>query len=99
MSNPLVCQILGGVLSLFFIFLLVMCWKTWRVLHILSALFVFAGADEMNGDLNLLAVVDCGDHFRTLWQLLVGANQRCQARNLSLRPDVGIQKAVYFRDH
>ena len=44
MSNPLVCQILGGVLALFFIFLLVMCWKTWRVLHILSALFVFAGA-------------------------------------------------------
>jgi hypothetical protein len=42
MSNPLVCQILGGVLALFFIFLLVMCWKTWRILHILSALFVFA---------------------------------------------------------
>ena len=42
MSNPLVCQILGGVLALFFIFLLVMCWKTWRVLHILSAFFVFA---------------------------------------------------------
>jgi len=44
MSNPLVCQILGGVLALFFIFLLVMCWKTWRVLHILSAFFVFGGA-------------------------------------------------------
>jgi hypothetical protein len=44
MSNPLVCQIIGGVLALFFIFLLVMCWKTWRVLHILSALFVFAAA-------------------------------------------------------
>lgn len=44
MSNPLVCQILGGVLALFFIFLLVMCWKTWRILHILSAFFVFAGA-------------------------------------------------------
>ncbi len=42
MSNPLVCQILGGVLALFFIFLLVMCWKTWRILHILSAFFVFA---------------------------------------------------------
>lgn len=42
MSNPLVCQILGGVLTLFFIFLLVMCWKTWRILHILSAFFVFA---------------------------------------------------------
>ncbi len=44
MSNPLVCQILGGVLALSFIFLLVMCWKTWRVLHILSTFFVFAGA-------------------------------------------------------
>lgn len=44
MSNPLVCQILGGVLALFFIFLLVMCWKTWRVLHILSAFFVFGAA-------------------------------------------------------
>lgn len=43
MSNPLVCQILGGVLALFFIFLLVMCWKTWRVLHILSVFFVFGG--------------------------------------------------------
>jgi hypothetical protein len=42
MSNPLVCQILGGVLALFFIFLLVMCWKTWRILHILSAFFLFA---------------------------------------------------------
>jgi len=44
MSNPLVCQIIGGVVALFFIFLLVMCWKTWRVAHILSALFVFAAA-------------------------------------------------------
>lgn len=42
MSNPLVCQILGGVLVLFFIFLLVMSWKTWRVTHILSAFFLFA---------------------------------------------------------
>jgi hypothetical protein len=42
MSNPLVCQILGGVLALFFIFLLVMCWKTWRIMHILSAFFLFA---------------------------------------------------------
>jgi hypothetical protein len=44
MSNPLVCQIIGGVFALFFIFLLVMCWKTWRIVHILSALFAFAAA-------------------------------------------------------
>ena len=43
MSNPLVLQIIGGLLALFFIFLLVMCWKTWRVTHILFTLFVFAG--------------------------------------------------------
>ena len=44
MSNPLVCQIIGGVFALFFIFLLVMCWKSWRIVHILSVLFVFAAA-------------------------------------------------------
>lgn len=44
MSNPLVVQIIGGAVALFFIFLLVMCWKTWRILHILSAFFVFAAA-------------------------------------------------------
>ena len=43
MSNPLVLQIISGLLALFFIFLLVMCWKTWRVTHILFTFFVFAG--------------------------------------------------------
>lgn len=42
MSNPLVCQIIGGVIALSFIFLLVMCRKTWRIPHILSVLFVFS---------------------------------------------------------
>jgi hypothetical protein len=44
MSNPLVCQIIGGILALSFIFLLVMCWKTWRVTHILFTFFAFAAA-------------------------------------------------------
>jgi hypothetical protein len=43
MSNPLVVQIIGGLLAIFFIFLMVMCWKTWRVTHILFTFFVFAG--------------------------------------------------------
>ncbi len=43
MSNPLVIQIIGGLLAIFFIFLMVMCWKTWRVTHILFTFFVFAG--------------------------------------------------------
>ena len=43
MSNPLVLQIIGGLLALFFIFMLVMCWKTWRITHILFTFFLFAG--------------------------------------------------------
>jgi hypothetical protein len=43
MSNPLVLQIIGGLMALSFIFLLVMCWKTWRITHILFTFFVFAG--------------------------------------------------------
>jgi hypothetical protein len=35
MNNPLVYQAIGVLLVLFYIFLLVMCWKTWRVAHIL----------------------------------------------------------------
>jgi hypothetical protein len=43
MNNPLVFQVLGGALVLFFIFLLVMCWKTWRFTHIFFAFLTFAG--------------------------------------------------------
>jgi hypothetical protein len=42
--NPLVVQILVGLLAIFFIFLLVMCWKTWRVSHVIFSFLVFAGA-------------------------------------------------------
>lgn len=44
MNNPLVYQAIGVLLVLFYIFLLVMCWKTWRVTHVLFSFFVFAGA-------------------------------------------------------
>ena len=44
MNNPLVFQAIGVLLVLFYIFLLVMCWKTWRVSHILFAFFTFAAA-------------------------------------------------------
>jgi hypothetical protein len=44
MNNPLVFQILGALVALGFIFLLVMCWKTWRWAHIFFAFLVFAGA-------------------------------------------------------
>jgi len=43
MNNPLVFQVIGGALVLFFIFLLVMCWKTWRFTHIFFAFLTFAG--------------------------------------------------------
>ena len=43
MNNPLVFQVIGVVLILFFIFLLVMCWKTWRFTHIFFSFLVFGG--------------------------------------------------------
>ncbi len=43
MNNPLVFQVIGGALVLFFIFLLVMCWKTWRFTHIFFSFLTFAG--------------------------------------------------------
>ena len=43
MDNPLVLQIVGGLLAVFFIFLMVMCWKTWRFTHIFFSFLVFAG--------------------------------------------------------
>ncbi len=42
--SPLVYQILGGLLVIFHIFLLVMCWKTWRIAHILFSFCVFGAA-------------------------------------------------------
>ena len=42
--SPLVLQIGGGILAVGFIFLLVMCWKTLRITHILFAFCVFAAA-------------------------------------------------------
>jgi hypothetical protein len=44
MDNPLVLQIVGGLVAIFFIFLLVMCWKSWRFTHIFFSFLVFAGA-------------------------------------------------------
>jgi len=44
MDNPLVLQIVGGLAAVFFIFLLVMCWKTWRFMHVFFSFLVFAGA-------------------------------------------------------
>lgn len=44
MDNPLVLQIVGGLAAVFFIFLLVMCWKTWRFTHVFFSFLVFAGA-------------------------------------------------------
>ena len=42
--SPLVYQILGGLLVIFHIFLLVMCWKTWRIAHILFSFCAFGAA-------------------------------------------------------
>jgi hypothetical protein len=44
MNNPLVYQAIGVLLVLSYIFLLVMCWKTWRVTHVLFSFFTFAAA-------------------------------------------------------
>lgn len=44
MNNPLVYQAIGVLLVLFFIFLLVMCWKTWRFTHVFFSFLVFAAA-------------------------------------------------------
>jgi len=44
MNNPLVLYVIGGLLVAFFIFLLVMCWKTWRFMHIFFSFLVFVGA-------------------------------------------------------
>ena len=44
MNNPLVYQAIGVLLVLAYIFLLVMCWKTWRITHILFSFFTFAAA-------------------------------------------------------
>lgn len=41
--NPLVYQILGGLLVIGYIVLLVMCWKTWRITHIMCSFLVFGG--------------------------------------------------------
>ncbi len=42
--SPIVFQAIGVVLVLFFIFLLVMCWKTWRFTHVFFMFLVFAGS-------------------------------------------------------
>lgn len=42
--SPIVFQAIGVVLILFFIFLLVMCWKTWRFTHVFFMFLVFGGA-------------------------------------------------------
>ncbi len=44
MDNPLVFQAIGGLLVIFYIFLLVMCWKTWRFTHVFFAFLVFGAA-------------------------------------------------------
>lgn len=44
MDNPLVLQIVGGLAAVFFIFLLVMCWKSWRFTHVFFCFLVFIGA-------------------------------------------------------
>ncbi|MCH5375564.1 MAG: hypothetical protein JJ992_16460 [Planctomycetes bacterium] len=44
MNNPLVYQAIGVLLVLFYIFLLVMCWKTWRFTHVFFSFLVFGAA-------------------------------------------------------
>jgi hypothetical protein len=62
--NPLVVQILGGLLVIVYIVFLVMCWKTWRVWHIIFSFLVFAAAGTF------LVFGACTLKTHAAWQIL-----------------------------
>jgi hypothetical protein len=88
MGNPLVLQVIGGMLVLAFIFLLVMCWKTWRITHILFAFCAFGAA------VTLLAfsafVLRTHAAWRSHYVSYTAELEKVQAENVRLKEGEGV---------
>ncbi len=82
MNNPLVYQAIGVLLVLFYIFLLVMCWKTWRPAHIVFSFLVFAGAVTFL--IFAALVLKTHDAWRTHYEQHVVVIEQLRAENEQL---------------
>jgi hypothetical protein len=81
--SPLVLQIGGGILAVGFIFLLVMCWKTWRITHILFAFCVFAAAVTFLAFAS--AVIKTQSTWRSLYESYTVAVRQAQRKGETLQ--------------